>query len=163
MNCMVNIQNSVIVNSVIFRHIVAQKEDCVTPAYWKPCHIQNSGIFRTQDIFRTLSRHILEYTERVTLAYWESYHIQNFTIFRNLAYLGPQAYSESCLFRLIQAYSGMLNNDSWNNINTLFFTLILYAFRRTLKGHMFLTTLASISMFDWVYLSNTRPLKIVLE
>ena len=159
MNCMVNIQNSVIVNSVIFSHIVAQKEACVTPAYWKPCHIQNSGIFRTQDIFRTLSRHSGIYRTcdaRIlrTLTYSEFYHIQKFGIFRT-----PGIFK--VLF--IQAYSGMLNNDSWNNINTLFFTLILYAFRRTVKRHMFLTTLASISMLDWVYLNNTRPLKIVLE
>ena len=32
----------------------------VTLAYSEPCHIQNSGIFRTEDVFRTLSRHILE-------------------------------------------------------------------------------------------------------
>ena len=30
-----------------------------TLAYWERCHIQNRGIFRTQDILRTLSRHIL--------------------------------------------------------------------------------------------------------
>ena len=30
-------------------------------AYPEPCHIQNPGIFRTQVIFVTLSRNILEY------------------------------------------------------------------------------------------------------
>ena len=114
--CMMHIQNPIIVNSDTFRHIHI--------LLW---HIQpycgvfrtlcNSYIFRTlsfrilaylraQDIFRTLSRHILAYSECcATFAYWEPFHIQNFTIFRILAYLGPEAYSESCLYRHIQAYS----------------------------------------------------------
>ena len=33
-----------------------------------------------------------------------------------LAYLGPEAYLESCLFSHIQLYSDMFNNDSYNNI-----------------------------------------------
>ena len=47
------------------RHdIVTYLEPCVTLVYSEPCHIQNPGIFRT------LSRHILAYSERhVTLAY----------------------------------------------------------------------------------------------
>ena len=77
-------------------------------AYLEPFYIQNPGIFRAQDIFRTLSSHILAYLKHyVTLAYWEPCHIQNLAIFRNLAYLGPEAYSESCLYRHIQAYSGI--------------------------------------------------------
>ena len=57
---------------------------------------------------RTLSKHIVAYPERcVTLAYWEPRHIQNFTIFRIWTYLGPMAYSESCLFGHIQVYSIM--------------------------------------------------------
>ena len=55
-------------------------------------------------------------------------HIQNFAIFRRVAYLGPEAYSESYLFRHIQAYSDIFNDDSYNNINLLFFTLILHTF-----------------------------------
>ena len=47
-----------------FSHIVAYLEPCVTLAYSEPCHIQNPGIFRTQDIFRTLSRHDLVHSER---------------------------------------------------------------------------------------------------
>ena len=31
----------------IFSHIVAYLEPCVTLAYSEPCHIQNSGVFRT--------------------------------------------------------------------------------------------------------------------
>ena len=51
--------------------------------YSDSCHIQNPGIFRTLDIFRTLSRHILAYSEHcVTLVYWEPCHFQNFTMFR---------------------------------------------------------------------------------
>ena len=62
-------------------HIVAYWEPCVTLAYSEPCHIQNPGIFRAQDIFRTLSSQILAYSKRcVTLAYWEHWHIQNCAI-----------------------------------------------------------------------------------
>ena len=111
-------------------------ELCVTLACSKTCHIQNLGIFRSQDIFRTLARHIIAYSERfVTLAYWEPSHIQNFTIFRSLAYVGPESHSEPCLFRHIQAYSGILNNDSYNNIKIPFFILILHFF--SIKFHMF--------------------------
>ena len=71
---------------VIFRHFQSYCgifrtlcNSCIS----RPCHIQNPGTFRTQDIFRTLSRHVLVYWERyVTLAYWEPFHIQNFGIFR---------------------------------------------------------------------------------
>ena len=56
----------------IFSHIVAYLDPCVTLAYYKPCHIQNPDIFKTQDISSTLSRHILAYSQCcVTLAYWE--------------------------------------------------------------------------------------------
>ena len=110
--------------SDIFSPIVAYLEPCVTLTYSEPCHIQNSSIFRTQDIFRTQSRHILAYSEcYVTLACWEPCHIQNFAIFRILAHVGPKAYSESCLYKHIQAYSGIFSNDSYNNINFLFFYL----------------------------------------
>ena len=79
--------------SNIISHIVAYLEPCVTLAYSDTCHIQNPGIFRTQDKFRTLLRHILTYSEcYITLAYSEPCHIQNFTIFRFLAYCGPEAY-----------------------------------------------------------------------
>ena len=136
-------------------HILAY----VTPAYSEPCHIQNPGIFRTEDKFRTLLRHILAYSERcVTLAYWEPCHIQNFVIFKILAYVRPEAYSKSCLYRHIQAYSGIFNNDSHNNIN-LFFALILHNFQRKT---FLLTTVTSISMLDGVYVNNTRSFKIVL-
>ena len=33
----------------IFSHFVVYLEICVTLAYSEPCHIQNNGIFRTQD------------------------------------------------------------------------------------------------------------------
>ena len=50
--------------------IMAYLELSVTLAYSEPYHIQNPGILRTQDISRTLSRHILAYSECfVTLAY----------------------------------------------------------------------------------------------
>ena len=82
-----------------------------------PVIIQNPGIFSTWDIFRTQSRHILAYSECfVTLKYWEPCYIQNFTIFSILICIGPRAYSESYLFRYIQAYWGIFNNDSSNSI-----------------------------------------------
>ena len=56
--------------SDIFSHIVVYLEPYVSLAYSEPSHIQNPGIFRTQDIFRTRLRRILAYSERcVTLAY----------------------------------------------------------------------------------------------
>ena len=118
-------------------------------AYLEPFYIQNPGIFRAQDIFRTLSRHILAYLKHyVTLAYWEPCHIQNLAIFRNLAYLGPEAYSESCLYRHIQAYSD------------IYFHFNFTCFSRKLKKNIcFLTAMAYISMLDWVYWNKTRSLK----
>ena len=85
---------------------------------------QNTGKFSIRDIFRTLSRYILAYPERcLRYAYREPYQIQNFTMFRILEYLGLKAYSESCLFRQIQAYLGILISDSYN-INFFYFNLI---------------------------------------
>ena len=40
---------------------------CVALTYLEFSHIQNPGILRTQDIFRTLSRHILAYSERCVM------------------------------------------------------------------------------------------------
>ena len=65
----IDIQNSVYYPK--FRHIQAYSRP-IQPivAYLEPYHIQNPGIFRTQDIFGTLSRIILAYSERcVMLAY----------------------------------------------------------------------------------------------
>ena len=86
-------------------HIVAYWEPCVTLAYSEPCHIQNPGIYRAQDIFSSLSRHILAYSEHCVtrilriLSYSEFSHIKNFGIFR------IPGTSKSCLFRHDQAYS----------------------------------------------------------
>ena len=144
-------------------HIAAYLELCVTLVYSEPCHVQNPGIFRTYDTFRTLSRHILAYSEQcVTIAYWEPCHIQNFAIFRNLTCLGLESYSESCYigtFRHIQAYSMMIVITT---LTLLFVTLVLHTFQRNKKKHVFLTTMASISMLDWVYLNNTRSFKTAL-
>ena len=100
-------------------------EPCIFLAYSEPCHIQNPGIFRTSDILRAMSRHSLAYSERcVTLS-------KNFAIFMILAFwhLGPEAYSEFCLFRHIPAY----NYDSYNKLNFL----IVNTFQRNLRTHMF--------------------------
>ena len=92
--------------SDIFSYILAYLESYVTLAYSKPSHIENPSILRTQDILRTLSRQILAYSERCATV-----DIGNLSIFRISAYLGPKAYSESSLFRHIQVYSGIFNND----------------------------------------------------
>ena len=118
----------------IFSNIVAYLE----LGFSEPCYIQNPGIFSTQEIFRTLSRHILANSERcVTLAF------ENPAIFRILAYLVHEAYSESCLFSYIQAYSEISSNDSYNNINFLFFR-----FNLTYFSTNSLTTMTSVSMLD---------------
>ena len=68
---------SIIVNSDIFSHIVAYFEPCVTLAYSESWH-------RTQDIFKTLSRHTLEYSW--TLAYsWM--HIPKPDSYNNINFL----------------------------------------------------------------------------
>ena len=84
-----------------------------------------------------MSRHNLAYSARcVTLAYLKPCHIQNFAIFRILAYLGPEAYSGSCLYRYIQVYSGIFYNDSYNNINFIF-TFSLTYFSKKFKKRWF--------------------------
>ena len=72
-----------------------------------------------------------------------------------------KAYSEPYLFTQIQACSAIFYNDSYNNINFRSFTLVLQTFQRNSKKR-FLTTMASISMLELVYLNDTRSLKIVL-
>ena len=76
------------------------------------------------DIFR----HIVAY--RDTLSYSEFCHIHNFGIFTTqgifkIVYKGT--------FRHIQTF----NNDSYNNINFIVFTLILHFFQQNLKQHVF--------------------------
>ena len=113
----------------IFRHIVAYLKPCATLTYSESCHTLHPSIFRTQDIFRTLPRHIAAYIEcYVTFVCWEPYHLQTFAIFRILGYLGPLAYSEFCLlgtFRHIQTYSIIIVIIT---LTFFFFTLILYTF-----------------------------------
>ena len=143
--------------SDIFSHIAAYLKPFVILAYSEHFHIQNPGIFRTQDMFRTLSRHILAYSVGcVTLAFWKTCFIQNFAIFRisalrnsrhiqNPVYLGT--------FRHIQTYSIMITFF-------LHFIFFIYTFQRDLKRHTcFLATMTSISMLDRLYLNNTRSLK----
>ena len=120
--------------SVILWHIKSP-EPCATPAYSERWHIQNPGIFITQEIFRTLSKHFP--ARCITLAYWEPFHIQNFATFKSFAYLRPEVYSESYLQRHIQPNSGIFINDSYNNNNFSFSNLILHAFQQNLKIQMF--------------------------
>ena len=97
---------------ILFSHIVAYLEPRVSLWYSEPCHIQNPGIFRTQDVFRTLSRHILEYLKHcLTLTYWEHCDIQSISIFRILTYLQPRHIENPIYidtFRHIQLYSIMI-------------------------------------------------------
>ena len=112
MYCMILVQNPVYYRKfrhiqayMLFSYIVTYLEPCVTLAYSEPCHIQNPGIYRAQDIFSSLSRHILAYSEHCVtrilriLSYSEFSHIKNFGIFR------IPGTSKSCLFRHDQAYS----------------------------------------------------------
>ena len=101
------------VNSNIFRHthilsdilshIVAYSEPCVTLAYSEHCRIQSSGIFRTQNRFRNLSRHICHIQNAVKRS-----HIEKPAIFRILAFRTPGIlqilfkYVHSSVFRHIQ-------------------------------------------------------------
>ena len=117
--------------SDIFSYIVAYLEPCVISTYSEPFHIQNPGIFRTQDILRTLSRHILAYSvDCITLAFWKTYFIQDFAIFRisalrnsrhiqNPVYLGT--------FRHIQTYSIMITLSFF----FIFFSYFSTGFKKT--------------------------------
>ena len=100
-------------------------------------YIQNPTIFRILaylEPIRYIQNSVKAYSERcVTLAYWEPCHLQNFPTFRCLAYLGPEVYSKSCFYGHIQAYSGIFDNDSYNNINFLFCHICHFStkFRKT--------------------------------
>ena len=132
-------------------------------------HIQNPAIFRILVYLRSKI-----YSELWQDIFWhiqntvQRSHIENPAIFRtfpypdrSLAYLRPNVYSESCLLRLIQAYSGIFNNDSYNNINFRFFTLILHFLTKFEKTCFFDYNDVNFNA-DWVYLNNTRSLKIAL-
>ena len=118
-----------------FRHIQAYSRPVKTFSHIESCHIQNPGYRYTQNsakanagIFRTLcNTRILR-----TLSYSEVWHIQNFAIFSILPYLGPEAYSKSCLyrhiFRHIQAYSIMTVITALTFF--YFFQLILHTFQQ---------------------------------
>ena len=100
--------------SGIFRHIQTirhiqvqsgiiqtQSQPCVTLAYSKLWYIQNPGIFKTRDIFRTL----------VYPKYWHiqnQRHIQNLELFRNLGYSEQEAYSESCQISTMERFEKQL-------------------------------------------------------
>ena len=117
-----------------------------TLRYSKRCHC------RTQDILRTLSRHIVAYSGCcVTLAFWEAWQIHNFAILRIVIYLGSKAYSEPCLFRHILAYlercvtpgyweSCQIQNfailRTLTSLTSLFYFILTY-FSTKLKIHVF--------------------------
>ena len=89
----------------IFRtlSIIVNLEHCVTVPYSEPCHIQKS---RTRVVFRTLSSHTLAYLKRcVRLANLE------LCLFQGSRYI-----QNPVLFRYIQAYSGIFNNENYNKL-----------------------------------------------
>ena len=146
MYCMIHIQNLVYyLHSDIFRHIhvlldifshiVAYLEPCVTLAYLEPCYIQNSSIFRTQDMFRTLSIKVYSGISKAlcnasilrTLTFSELCHIQTFGIFRTRG-----------IFRtpLMQVPSGIFK--TMIGIVILNFVCFFYfTFQQNLKRHIF--------------------------
>ena len=65
------------------------------------------------------------------------YLVQWLETMYNIWHIVNLVYSEPCLFRRIEAYSGIFSNSSYNYINFLFFTLILHTFQRNLKRYMF--------------------------
>ena len=108
---------AIIVNSDIFSHIAAYLEPYVFLTYSEPCHVQNHGIFRTQDIFISLLRYILVCSKRcVTLAYWDPCHIQNCGILRTRG-----------TFRHIDTYS----------IKIVIIALTFFHFQQNLRRHKF--------------------------
>ena len=132
--------------SDIFSYIVAYLEPCVISTYSEPFHIQNPGIFRSQDMFRILSRHILLYSIGcVMLAFWKNCFIQNFAIFkisalRNSRHIQNPVYLGT--FRHIQTYSIVITLS-------FFFIFFFHTFQRDLKRHM---------LFDYNDVSsNARP------
>ena len=86
-----------------------------------------------------------------TLPYSESWHIWNPRYTQN----SVKPYSG--IFRHIQAYSGIFNDDSYNNINFLFFTLISHTLQRNLKRQCFLAKMTPIST------SIIRDLSVIIE
>ena len=63
---------------ILFSHIAAYLEPCITLAYSEPSHIRNPCVFRSKNISRTLcNARILR-----TLPYLELRYIQNFGMFR---------------------------------------------------------------------------------
>ena len=92
----------------IFRtlSIIVNLEHCVTVPYSESCHIQNPDISRTRVVFRTLSSHTLAYLKRcVRLANLE------LCLFQGSRYI-----QNPVLFRYIQAYSGIFNNENYNKL-----------------------------------------------
>ena len=119
--------------SDIFRHIVAYLEPCVTLAYSEHSHILILAHLEPK-IYPELCQSISGTSKTLcnarilrTLTYF------NFTIFRILGIFRPNAYSKSCLFRHIQAYS----------ITIIIITLNFF-FYLNLIYFCFLTTMMSI-------------------
>ena len=66
--------------------------------------------------------HLININPQIGAAYKINYvYLISRDAFDSNTDLEPEAYSESCLYRHIQAYSGVFDDNSHNNINFLFF------------------------------------------
>ena len=140
MYCMIHSQN--LFYYLKFRHVQAYQHPIKTylAMLW---HIQDPVSllhFQNPVIFRILA--YLEHTihsEHCQSIFWhiqntvQHCHIENSVIFRTLPFSefwhilnARHIHSESCLYRHIQAYSGIFNNDSLNTINFLFYFNLVY-------------------------------------
>ena len=81
----------------LIRYIQAYSEPCVTLACWELWYIQNSGIFKTRGIFRTLVYPKLCHIQIQR-------HIQNPGLFRTLGYSEPEAFPEPCETSTIERF-----------------------------------------------------------
>ena len=147
MHCMIHIQNLVYYRK--FRHIQAYSCSIQTYSviFWhiqnllQLLHIHNPSIFRILTYIepKIPAKIHSELCQGMHSGIFRMLHIAPilrtlpyFNMFRVLAYLGPEEYSESSLYRHTQTYSDIFNNNSYNNIN--FFSLYLTYFSTKFKG-----------------------------
>ena len=92
----------------LLRHIRAYSAPCATLAYSEP------------KIYSELCQGIFSYTQNPV----QRSHIENPAIFRILLYSEFWHIKDP-----MHIHSGIFNNDIYNNINFVFFSLILYTFQ----------------------------------
>ena len=139
MYCKIHIQNFVYYCK--FRHIQANSHliQTYSAILW---NIQNPAqllAYSESKIYSELCQGIFQHIQSTVKR-------QHIAIIGMLPHLGPETYSGSCLYRHIHTYSGIFNNESYDNITFLFFTLTYLLFNKI--DIPFLITMASILMFD---------------